>query len=325
MGLFNFPPYDATGSTGFLDPALAYQAQASLLQPQQPAMQAQAPVMPAPQQQAASALPGWNADSSIWTSLMGLGAGLAAGGAPGGGGWGAGIGKGLVEGANLTERARSDRLRELTLQNQIAYQNATLGQGQQTLDLNKMTRTDQLNMQRAQFAGPINLVKSSLPQYDAARKAVIEGRQNTYFGPSRGVFSNLILGYAKATGQDPKTLMDTMLPQPSDGQDTRYSKVQMMDAAVKELGPIAEQNGLGAAQDFNIEPLAAPGSTNVPKGGAVQAGTIPGAVEGPNARPIPTPDKLQILRQYANNPEAIKAFDEIYGAGAADHFLQGGR
>lgn len=54
---------------------------------------------------------------------------------------------------------------------------------------------------------------------------------------------------------------------------------------------------------------------------------IPGVIYSPegNARPIPAPDKLQMLRRFANNPEAIKAFDEIYGPGAADHFLQGGQ
>ncbi len=320
MGLFNFPPYDATGSTGFLDPALAYQAQASLLQPQQ---QPQAPVMSAPQQQAASGLPGWNADSSIWTSLMGLGAGLAAGGAPGGGGWGAGIGKGLIEGANLTERARSDRLRQLALQNQIAYQNATLGQGQQTLDLNKTLRTDQLNMQRAQFAGPINLIKTALPQYDVARKAAVSGATQTVFGPARGVLSNIIMGIAKTTGQDPKALMSTMLPEWSDSQETRYSKVQMIDGALNNaVGPIAEQNQLGSSQDFNVPPMTAPSSTNVPKGGAVQAGV---ASQSSNAPQVPTPDKVALLKQYADNPEAIKAFDEIYGQGAAQRALQGGQ
>lgn len=122
-GLFNFPPFDETGSTGFLDPALAYQAQASLLGQQG-----------APQQAGMN----FGSGSSIWPTLMGLGAGIAAGGAPGGGGWGGGIGKGLALGNEAIQNQQSQKARELaymlqlaTLQNQMNYQNRTLAQGDQ--------------------------------------------------------------------------------------------------------------------------------------------------------------------------------------------------
>jgi hypothetical protein len=63
---------------------------------------------------------------------------------------------------------------------------------------------------------------------------------------------------------------------------------------------------------------------------AVNAPPVPGATRmnyspSGNARPMPSDQKLAILKANANNPEARKAFDEIFGAGAADHFLQGGQ
>lgn len=72
-----------------------------------------------------------------------------------------------------------------------------------------------------------------------------------------------------------------------------------------------------------------PNTTAQAKTPQIDTGTpvAPGAVYSPtgNARPIPSPDKLQILKRFANNPDARAAFDEIYGPGAADHFLQGGQ
>lgn len=58
---------------------------------------------------------------------------------------------------------------------------------------------------------------------------------------------------------------------------------------------------------------------------APQSMPAPAPAPTSGGRPMPTQIQLQLLAQHANNPEAIAAFDENFGAGAADHFLQGGR
>lgn len=122
-----------------------------------------------------------------------------------------------------------------------------------------------------------------------------------------------------------------------------------MDVSVPQLsellskqGKIADRFQQEPAMDMATEPAAVPSSGTSPAAAAVRrVQTVPigpdgqpmqaGAAQPPpteipgQRRPVPAQDKVQLLRQYANDPEAIKAFDEIYGAGAADHFLQGGR
>lgn len=76
----------------------------------------------------------------------------------------------------------------------------------------------------------------------------------------------------------------------------------------------------------SAQPDAAPSGAETP----INAPSVQGASQlnyspSGNARPIPAPDKIALLKQYANNPDARAAFDSIYGAGAADHFLAGGR
>jgi hypothetical protein len=86
-------------------------------------------------------------------------------------------------------------------------------------------------------------------------------------------------------------------------------------------GKIPDESDLTAGID-SPAPGAAPAGINAPPvPGATQLNVSP---QG-NARPMPSPQKLSILKANANNPEARQAFDEIFGAGAADHFLQGGQ
>ncbi len=54
-------------------------------------------------------------------------------------------------------------------------------------------------------------------------------------------------------------------------------------------------------------------------------GTVDVYNSGGGARPVPSQQQIQMLRQYANDPEARQTFEEFYGAGSADWFLQGGR
>jgi hypothetical protein len=60
-----------------------------------------------------------------------------------------------------------------------------------------------------------------------------------------------------------------------------------------------------------------------PPSGAVEAGA--GGEIPKGRRPVPSAEQINLLRQHANNPEAIEVFEGFYGAGSADHFLQGGR
>lgn len=88
------------------------------------------------------------------------------------------------------------------------------------------------------------------------------------------------------------------------------------------------------------KPGGRPGSEmTLPSGGQPQQATSPGAppIETPalqaevagggyGKQPLtPAPDKIELLKQHANNPEARKAFDEIYGEGAAEFYLTRGR
>jgi hypothetical protein len=99
---------------------------------------------------------------------------------------------------------------------------------------------------------------------------------------------------------------------------------QAVDAALSVQAPTVDSAGPMQGRSFT-QPIDMSQPTQA---GALNAPPVPGATRmntGPGARPVPTQDKVQLLRQYANNPEARAAFDEIYGAGAADHFLTGGR
>lgn len=74
-----------------------------------------------------------------------------------------------------------------------------------------------------------------------------------------------------------------------------------------------------------------PSGEITPNQAALSVPPVPGAangpvVQGPGAAP-PTPPAraLNALKAYANNPDARAAFDEIYGPGAAEFYLQKSR
>jgi len=310
-GLFNFPPFDQSGSTGFLDPALAYQAQASLLGQQgQPA--------PQPQQSGMN----FGSGGSIWPTLMGLGAGIASGN-----GWGEGVGKGLMGGAALSQQQRENEIRQQayalqqsTLENELRHQGVMESIAKQQANTAETTRTDAIDIRRSgeareqsKLAGPVNLIKSGIKQYPAAREAILSGRWETATGPGVNAVRNMIIGAAKINGDNPKELFETMLPTPIDGQDTRLQKLQMLEDYVNGVGPIIEQNypALGSQADFAISPATPPGSTVAPKGAPIQAGVMPER-SGGGAGMIP-PSAVQYLKANANNPAVIEAFRQKYG------------
>lgn len=102
----------------------------------------------------------------------------------------------------------------------------------------------------------------------------------------------------------------------------KYDDLYGGDGGVSGEPQTAEQPvapGVTTTTPTNLPATAPPSAGDVP----IQGARVEN--QGPGARPIPSPDKINLLRQYANDPEAKKAFDEIYGKGAADHFLAGGR
>lgn len=90
--------------------------------------------------------------------------------------------------------------------------------------------------------------------------------------------------------------------------------IRSYDAAGKEVPDELVQQWNEAEQESGLRQRIPFGQTQQP------AQSITGG-----GRPMPTPQHMQALQQYANEPEARAAFDETYGAGAADHFLSGGR
>ena len=352
MALFNFPPYNASGSTGFLDPQLAYDAQASLLGQQGAA---------APQGQGNPSM--WsqlgNSGNSWGPMLMALGAGIASNS---GEGWGPGIGKGLAAATSVGQSQRNEAIKQQQLQAQLQHQQIMENLGllnAQTSQANAQTNRERAGqmgdyykgveadrqaaqeLRRSKWAAPLSLITGSVPQYQTAKNTLLNAdfwsrargaaTGTGEFGKALLPVKQMIVGLAQITGQNPKDLNETMLPSSA---DDAAEKLSNLESALGQLNTtITDQTlapQLEKLRGLTPTPPSNPATTtSVPMSGApqqpIQAGSVPGAVVGPNARPIPAPDKLQILRQYANNPDARAAFDEIYGAGAADHFLQGGR
>jgi hypothetical protein len=139
---------------------------------------------------------------------------------------------------------------------------------------------------------------------------------------------------------DPAVLKKNLADQANVIANALVRKAKAMKAAGYDESAINEAYGVDAAQQWladrgaepkMVKPAAAPlGQTDqgAPPSQANMAPPVPGATRmnvGPGARPLPTPDKVQLLKQFAKNPDAVAAFDEIYGRGAAQHFLSGGQ
>jgi hypothetical protein len=113
------------GSTGFLDPAMAQQAQASMLGQGQGILPQQGGPGPARKRF------DWSGDNNIWQTLTALGAGIAGGS---GQGWGAGIGSGMGLALEQQRLRQNDDFKKLALALQMqeaqgtqAYRDAQLG------------------------------------------------------------------------------------------------------------------------------------------------------------------------------------------------------
>jgi hypothetical protein len=81
------------------------------------------------------------------------------------------------------------------------------------------------------------------------------------------------------------------------------------------IGPAANTTNARRVPTVSIDP-----ATGAETPTAAGAGSV-----GRGGRPVPSPQQIELLKQHANNPEAIEVFEGFYGAGSADHFLSGGR
>jgi hypothetical protein len=130
------------------------------------------------------------------------------------------------------------------------------------------------------------------------------------------------------------------LADPSTPRKTRENIIKRMQSLAKRKRELANERIQELRGGTYFRPGGglsdgtpkAPGPTKVPtvsidpatgaETPTVEAGA--GSV-GRGGRPVPKPEQIELLRQHANNPEAIEVFEGFYGAGSADHFLSGGR
>jgi hypothetical protein len=119
---------------------------------------------------------------------------------------------------------------------------------------------------------------------------------------------------------------------------------QAADRAARKLARVYvkqgyDQEAIEEALGVSLDDLEPTVGDPVPS--ATNAGTVPLGERPPIETPAlqaevakggfgkqpqtPAPDKIELLKQYANDPEARAAFDEIYGQGAAEFYLTKGR
>jgi hypothetical protein len=307
MAGFLFPPFDASGSTGFLDPQMALDARASLLtQPQA-----------APSQGF-----NWGSGSSMWPMLMSLGAGIASGGAKGGGGWGAGIGKGLALGMENAQNTRENDIKErayqmqlMELQNNLRHQRVIEGQGETRLGIESTQqagldadRTERRDLARSKWAAPLSLISGAAPGYVAAKTALTSSdfwgslRGNVTgggeFGKALIPVKQMIVGLAELTGRKPEDLYATMLP--TNAEDATV-KLGNLEAALGGLSGVITDETLAPAIQQIQQTITTPAAPT-------PQGTVQGGASGP---PIQAGAGAQPRGDWQTNPQA-RSPDQLY-------------
>lgn len=260
MALFEFPPFDASGSTGFLDPALAYQARDASAQP---AMQK----------------PGgfnWGAGSNVWPLLMGLGAGLA-----GGGGWGEGISKGLFGGATLANQQRENQIKErayqmqlMELQNNLRHQRVMEGISGQNAATSEKSLEHTIEARRAddaradkKVAGYVSIINAEAPKFQAAASEILSGKIATLTGTGTTSIMRLVNAIAGITGEKVEDLKDLYVPAATDREDTRREKLGALSAYLSNLRPQIASNPTLGGSVWPAESFAVPGTQAMPAPG----------------------------------------------------------